>query len=335
MPEIIIDNGFYARRANPENPADRALLDRAAPGKTLLREELDETARERYALYMEEMARGAAIVSRPKAYEREGFLRYLSTFSTLFVITRWEQVRPIGPIGEELTPMLRALREQREALVQIADPEEGLWTIWGEDMPHRSVAEEADWRLAYDAPDFRPFLIPWLLPDQSAVKGNILVVSGGGWCVCDMLAELRGDSLPNEIYSDYVPDGIDRLNADVDAALVVYGGRGGTSELEKLRTNPALPPLFLVAGQDDFLKLDEGSAQMYLALKDLVPVELHVLARTGHGFGVGPCEDVSDAGAPVEGTVTNAAVWPELADTFMKLRFGLLRQFEPKEREES
>ena len=382
MEKIIIENEFFAREADPASARDRALLESAAPGQTRIREELDPASRERQALCMEEMAKAAAITSRPQAYEREGFLRYVTTFSTLFVLTRWKLIRPIEPVGEELTPLLLSLREQREALVQVADPEDGIWYIWGEDMPHRSVAETADWRLAFDTPDFRPFLIPYLLPDQSAVKANLIVVSGGGvdwrsnrwegyeavgrfnelgyncfllqrrvspydpldgamdlqrsvrflrahaadygvgaidriavngysgggWCICRMLADCRGDSLPSEVYPEYVPDEIDRLCGDVDAALPIYGVTNEPGEIERIRANPALPPIFMSVGQDDFVKMDEGSARLYLALKHRTPVELHILAATGHGFGVGPCEDVSFADAPVEGTMPHAAV---------------------------
>jgi|GEM_PF-289231 len=402
MEKILIENDFFAREADPASEADQALLANAAPGQTRIREELDSAARQRQALCMEEMKKGAYIAARPKAYERAPFLRFLDLYSTLFVLTRWKLIRPIAPVGEELTPLLYALRAARERLEPLRDPEEGLWYIWGEDMPHRTVAETADWRLAFDPPDFRPFLIPYLLPDQGAVKGNLVVVSGGGddwrsnrwegyeaverfnalgyncfllqrrvspydrldgamdlqrslrylrahaaeygigaidrlavsgysgggWCVCTMLAAFRGDSLPSETCPDYVPDGIDRMNADTDAALVIYGAEGTPEQAEKLRANPKLPPLFFAAGQEDFLRLDEGSARLYLALKDRVPAELHLFAATGHGFGVGPCEDVSDAGAPVAGVQRNVCVWPELADTFMKNCFGLERRFE-------
>ena len=406
MEKIYIQNDFFTREANPESELDRALLAKAAPGQTLIREELDEAARQRQTLYQAEMAQAAYIASRPKAYEREPFMHYVAAFSTLHVITRWARLRPIAPVSEELMPMVYDLQEQRKALKPIRDPEEGLWYIWGEKMPHSSVAETADWGMAFDRPDFRPFLIPYLLPDQSAVKGNIVVVSGGayewrsnrwegyeaverfnalgyncfllqrrvspyapldgamdlqrslrylrahaaefgigaidriavngysggGWCVCDMLSFCYGDRLPSENYPDYVPDEIDRLNGDADAALLVYGVLQEPEQVELLRGNPALPPIFMVVGQDDFVKMDQGSARLYLSLQDRVPVELHLFAATGHGFGVGPSEDVSFADAPVEGVLSNVAVWPELADTFLKIRFGLQKQFEPKER---
>ena len=400
MDRIMIDNGFFARAANMESETDRKLVE-AAPGQTLIREELDPETRERTRLYMEEMEKATYIVSRPKAYEPELFNEYTALSATLYVLTRWETIRPIGPITEEVMPMVRAMREMRQKLTPLHDPEEDLWYIWGEDMPDRSVAETADWRMAFDTPDFRPFLIPYLLEDQDRVKGNIIVVSGGayawrsnrwegyeavhrfnrlgynafllqrrvapyslydgamdlqrsvrylranaekrgigamdriavngysggGMCICDMLAYCYGNSRPSDRCSDYRCDEVDELSSDVDAALVIYGARTGEEQTRLLRENPGLPPIFMVVGQDDFAQMDQSSAKLYLALRDRVPVELHVFAATGHGFGVGPSEDVSFADRPVKGFLKNAAVWPDLADTFMKIRFGLEKQF--------
>ena len=404
MEKVIIENGFFAREADPRSEIDRALLEKAEPGQKRIFEELDEAAKERMALYMDEMARATPIISRPKAYERDLFNRYVNLCSTMFVLTRWKLVRPIGPISEELMPMVREMKRLREKLVPLHDPEEDLWYIWGEHMPHESTAQEADWRFAFDGPDFRPFLIPYLPEDQSAVKGNIVIVSGGkyewrsnrwegyeavhrfnelgyncfllqrrvapyvpldgamdlqrsirflrakageygigaidriavngysggGMCICDMLAYCYAQSMPNEHYPDYVPDAIDSLSGKADAALILYAAPQGDEVSEKLKANPSLPPVFLTVGQKDFLELDKGSATMYLALRDLTPTELHIFAETGHGFGVGPCEDVSVADRPVEGILQNAAVWPELADTFLKNRFGLEKSFLPK-----
>ncbi|MBO6014807.1 MAG: hypothetical protein J6P48_04995, partial [Oscillospiraceae bacterium] len=116
MEKVFIENGFFSREANPKSPADCALLERY-PGKTLIREELDPESEARTRLYMEEMEKASSIVSRPKAYEPALFNRYTSLHATLYVLTRWSQIRPIGPIGEELMPMVLALRDLREKLV--------------------------------------------------------------------------------------------------------------------------------------------------------------------------------------------------------------------------
>ncbi|MGA9542874.1 MAG: alpha/beta hydrolase [Candidatus Sulfotelmatobacter sp.] len=49
------------------------------------------------------------------------------------------------------------------------------------------------------------------------------------------------------------------------------------------------PPAFLVCGEDDRPDIAEGLPHLYLSLKQAgVSTELHVFARTGHGFGVRP-----------------------------------------------
>ena len=49
------------------------------------------------------------------------------------------------------------------------------------------------------------------------------------------------------------------------------------------------PPAFLVCGEDDRPDIAEGLPQLYLSLKQAgVSAELHILARSGHGFGVRP-----------------------------------------------
>ncbi|HTW58986.1 MAG TPA: alpha/beta hydrolase [Terriglobales bacterium] len=47
------------------------------------------------------------------------------------------------------------------------------------------------------------------------------------------------------------------------------------------------PPAFLVCGEDDRPDISQGLAELYLALKRAgVSAELHIFARTGHGFGL-------------------------------------------------
>jgi acetyl esterase/lipase len=84
------------------------------------------------------------------------------------------------------------------------------------------------------------------------------------------------------------------------------GSRGSTDPIERESSKPAFeallypaipnhlnltketPPAFLVCGEDDRPDIARGLPELYLALKRAgVSAELHVYARTGHGFGVG------------------------------------------------
>ncbi len=79
---------------------------------------------------------------------------------------------------------LDKIKAAREALVQVK-PFEGLdgevIYIWGDDMPITTPAEELVFpREDHDNEDYKPFMIPYLLEDQSQAKGIWLVTSGGG-----------------------------------------------------------------------------------------------------------------------------------------------------------
>jgi acetyl esterase/lipase len=56
-----------------------------------------------------------------------------------------------------------------------------------------------------------------------------------------------------------------------------------------LNVSAETPPTFLVCGEDDIPEISLGVPQLYLALKHAgVSTELHVYAKTGHGFGLRP-----------------------------------------------
>lgn len=73
----------------------------------------------------------------------------------------------------------------REALVQVRPYIDGVngevIFIWGEDMPITTPAERLVFpRDVHDNADYRPYIIPYLVEDQSQAKGIMLVTSGGG-----------------------------------------------------------------------------------------------------------------------------------------------------------
>ena len=72
------------------------------------------------------------------------------------------------------------LKALREGLVQTAETlDASVYYIWGEDMA--TYAEPDDYYLTYTNEGFRPFLVPYLVEDQSTVRGNIIVIAGGGY----------------------------------------------------------------------------------------------------------------------------------------------------------
>ena len=88
-------------------------------------------------------------------------------------------------------------------------------------------------------------------------------------------------------------DDIDKVSCRPDFAVVVYPGYLVPEDMNTdvlasyIRIPPGTPPMFLVQATDDPESGPENSVSMYLALKRAhVPVELHVYAAGGHGFGV-------------------------------------------------
>lgn len=76
-------------------------------------------------------------------------------------------------------------------------------------------------------------------------------------------------------------------------ALVYPGGIGS------FEPDASSPPAFLLCGAEDHLGIAEGVAQLYLAFQHAkVPVELHVYAHAGHGFGIRPTNRTASAGWP-------------------------------------
>jgi acetyl esterase/lipase len=86
-------------------------------------------------------------------------------------------------------------------------------------------------------------------------------------------------------------DDFDQVSCRPDFAVMLYSGYFkvvGKDELSPTIKTPAgAPPMFLVHATDDPVSAVDHSITMYLAMKRAgVPVELHVYATGGHGFGV-------------------------------------------------
>jgi acetyl esterase/lipase len=84
-------------------------------------------------------------------------------------------------------------------------------------------------------------------------------------------------------------DEIDQVSCRPDFAIMLYSGyfkvKDGLSPT--IKTPAGIPPLFIVHASDDPVSEVEHSITMYVAMKRAgAPVELHVYATGGHGFGV-------------------------------------------------
>ena len=325
------------------------------------------------ALYTAEKYNYYVLRNVPTAFEKDGWEKYCS------LADRVVKGMKADSISEKQREKLDSLLEKRNALVQIAAPEDVMWYIWGKSIP--TLKETLSFSTSYDNADFKPFLLPYLLEDQSAVKGNLIVVAGGGYsqrsnniegypvaeafnekgyncfvlqrrvspyvakeiwldmqrsiryvkykveelglgggnCICatgfsggsatvlGAIAYCYGDTQPTQWVPGYVPDEIDAINSDLDAALCIYGPNYTASgKFEGLVTeNENLPAIFLAAGYLDTTGALQDNITLAQSIEGKTLVENHAFANTPHGFGVGK------AG-------TNSMLWVTLADGFIE-----------------
>ncbi len=77
-------------------------------------------------------------------------------------------------------------------------------------------------------------------------------------------------------------DAIGQQNDKPAFQVLMYPGNISRFEVSK-----GSPPVFIAGGNDDRADISEGMAQLYLKYKQAgIPAELHIYAKTGHGFGI-------------------------------------------------
>jgi acetyl esterase/lipase len=106
-------------------------------------------------------------------------------------------------------------------------------------------------------------------------------------------------------------DAADRESCRPDFAIALYPGHLWIDETH-FTLNPAVPvtaktpPTFIVQNEDDPVDSINNSLVYYIALKKAgVPVELHLYAHGGHGFGLRP-------------TKLPVTAWPHLVETWLQ-----------------
>ena len=108
----------------------------------------------------------------PSAFDDEDFEVYTATV---------EKAIRGNKLGDKQRGLLDETLELRRGMKRIRSLEDTMWMLWGESMPIANHSEEMDFDGSYDNPDFVPYLVPYLLEDQSKVKGNLIVVAGGAY----------------------------------------------------------------------------------------------------------------------------------------------------------
>jgi acetyl esterase/lipase len=104
-------------------------------------------------------------------------------------------------------------------------------------------------------------------------------------------------------------DAADKLSCRPDFAVLVYPGRL-TLPNQNYALSPGIqptantPPTFIVQAEDDPVHV-ENAVMYFMALKNVrVPVELHVYAQGGHGFGL-------------RRTALPITTWPQAVETWL------------------
>ena len=107
-------------------------------------------------------------------------------------------------------------------------------------------------------------------------------IGAGGFSAGGELAELV--ALKNEAGNPSAPDPIDNVSSRPDFQVLIYPGKS-----QLIQPVADSPPAFLAAGFEDRPDISIGLAEAYLRFKKVgVQAELHLYARTGHGFGLRP-----------------------------------------------
>ena len=142
--------------------------------------EAAHTDEEVQAMVAQELSLSREVAFYPAAFEGD-FEQFYVTFHKLSR-AQYESVDGAEPgITAAHYDMCMELTEKREALKQIVDdPKSTVWEIWGENMAVEDPLPTTGWEISYDNEGFRPFLNPYLIEDQAAVKGNVIIIADGG-----------------------------------------------------------------------------------------------------------------------------------------------------------
>jgi acetyl esterase/lipase len=201
----------------------------------------------------------------------------------------------------------------------------GAYRILAIDLEGTEVCEWLNWigvtcvLLKYRVPDSGPYpRSPAALEDAQRALGMVRAraaewhidphrVGVLGFSAGAHLAAALSTHFDQRLYDSF--DAADQLSCRPDFAVIVYPGYLAPSEENfapnaEIRVTEKTPPSFIVQTEDDPVHV-ENSTVYYLALKNAgVPVEMHLYAQGGHGYGLRRTE------MPV-------TTWPQSVETWL------------------
>ena len=108
-------------------------------------------------------------------------------------------------------------------------------------------------------------------------------IGAGGFSAGGELAALVADR--NDPGTPDSADPVERVSSRPDFQALIYPGKSR----QVIQPTPGSPPAFMAAGFDDREDISVGLAEAYLRFKKVgVQAELHMYAKSGHGFGIRP-----------------------------------------------
>ncbi len=157
----------------------------AAPASLAAEDETENDAihtdEEVQAMVADELKLSRDVAFYPAAYKGD-----FDQFYVLFhKLSRAQYEKVDGAVAPGINAshydMCVSLTKARQSLWQVVkDPKSTVWEIWGENMAVEDPLPTEGWEISYDNEGFRPFLNPYLIKNQSKVKGNVIVIAGGG-----------------------------------------------------------------------------------------------------------------------------------------------------------
>lgn len=107
-------------------------------------------------------------------------------------------------------------------------------------------------------------------------------IGASGFSAGGELAQLA--ALQHDAGNPSAADPVERVSSRPDFQVLIYPGKS-----HLIQPVAGSPPAFMAAGYDDRSDISIGLAEAYLRFKAVgVPAELHMYAKTGHGFGIRP-----------------------------------------------
>jgi acetyl esterase/lipase len=135
-------------------------------------------------------------------------------------------------------------------------------------------------------------------------KIGVLGFSAGGHLVAAVSTQYKKRLYPPV-------DAVDQESCRPDFAVALYPGHMLEKTSKDFELNPYVPvtnqtpPTFMVQDEDDPIDTVKNSLVYYIALKNAgVPVEMHLYAHGGHGFGL-------------RRTKFPVTAWPQLVETWL------------------